>query len=53
MALFLISIGFIIGLAVGIYIGGTAVDERNKELKYLRRELSKAAEKVVKEWWEV
>ena len=53
MTIFLIAIGFTIGLAVGVYLGGVAVDERNRELKYLRRELSKAADKVVKEWWEV
>ena len=53
MTLFLISIGFIIGLAVGVYLGGEIIDERNKELKYLRKELAKANEKYVKEWWEV
>ena len=53
MTVFLIAIGFIIGLAVGVYLGGKAVDERNRELKYLRRELKAAADKVVKEWWEV
>ena len=53
MTLFLISIGFTIGLAVGVYLGGEIIDERNKELKYLRKELSKANEKYVKEWWEV
>lgn len=46
-------IGSIIGLAVGVYLGGKAVEERNRELKYLRRELKAAADKVVKEWWEV
>ena len=53
MTVFLISIGFIIGLAVGVYLGGEIIDERNKELKYLRKELVKANEKYVSEWWEV
>ena len=53
MALFLIAIGFIICLAVGVYLGGEIIAERDKELKYLRRELKAAADKVVREWWEV
>lgn len=53
MTIFLIAIGFIIGLAVGVYLGGEVVAERDRELKYLRRELKDAAEKVVKDWWEV
>lgn len=52
MTVFLIVIGFIIGLAVGVYLGGEIIDERNKELKYLRKELAKANEKVVKGWFE-
>ena len=52
MTLFLITIGFIIGLAVGVYLGGEIIDERNKELKYLRKELAKANERVVKGWFE-
>ena len=53
MTIFIIAIGFIIGLAVGVYLGGEVVAERDKELKYLRRELKAAADRVVKEWWEV
>ena len=53
MTLFLLSIGFIIGLAFGVYLCGEIINERNRELKYLRRELKAAADKVVKEWWEV
>ena len=52
MTIFLIAIGFIIGLAGGVYLGGEIIDERNKELKYLRKELAKANEKVVKGWFE-
>ena len=52
MTIFLITIGFIIGLAVGVYLGGEIIDERNKELKYLRKELAKANERVVKGWFE-
>lgn len=46
-------IGSCLGLAVGVYLGGEIIAERDKELKYLRRELKKAAEKYVKEWWEI
>lgn len=53
MTFFLIAIGMTIGLAVGVYLGGEIIAERDKELKYLRRELKAAAEKVVREWWEV
>ena len=53
MTLFLIAIGFTIGLAVGVYLGGEIIDERNKELKYLRKELAKANERIVKEWWDL
>lgn len=53
MTIFLIAIGFIIGLAVGVYLGGEIIDERNRELKYLRKELAKANDKIVKEWWQV
>lgn len=45
-------IGVCIGLAVGVYLGGEIIDERNKELKYLRKELAKANERVVKGWFE-
>ena len=53
MTIFLILIGVTIGLAVGVYLGGEIIAERDKELKYLRRELKAAADKAVKEWWEV
>lgn len=53
MTVFLIVIGFIIGLAVGVYLGGEIIDERNKELKYLRKELAKANKRAVKEWWDI
>lgn len=45
-------IGSCLGLAVGIYLGGEIIDERNRELKYLRKELAKANERVVKGWYE-
>lgn len=45
-------IGVCLGLAVGVYLGGEIIDERNRELKYLRKELAKANEKVVKGWFE-
>ena len=45
-------IGVCVGLAVGVYLGGEIIDERNKELKYLRKELAKANERVVKGWFE-
>lgn len=45
-------IGCCIGLAVGVYLGGEIIDERNRELKYLRKELAKANERVVKGWFE-
>lgn len=46
------AIGFCVGLAVGVYLGGEIIDERNRELKYLREELAKANERVVKGWFE-
>lgn len=52
MMLLGLFIGVCIGLAVGVYLGGEIIDERNKELKYLREELAKANERVVKEWFE-
>lgn len=53
MLLLLFILGVLTGLAVGVYLGGEIIDERNKELKYLRKELAKATEKYVKEWWEI
>lgn len=52
MLLLLFILGVLTGLAVGVYLGGEIIDERNKELKYLRKELAKANEKVVKGWFE-
>lgn len=52
MMLLGLFIGVCIGLAVGVYLGGEIIDERNKELKYLRKELAKANERVVKGWFE-
>jgi hypothetical protein len=43
MTLFLLAIGFVFGLFVGVYLGAQIIDERNRELKYIRRELEKAA----------
>ena len=45
-------IGVCLGLAVGVYLGGEIIDERNKELAYLRKELAKANDRVVKGWFE-
>ena len=53
MLLLLFILGVLTGLAVGVYLGGEIIDERNKELKYLRKELAKANDKIVKEWWQV
>lgn len=53
MLLLLFILGVLLGLAVGVYLGGEIISERNRELKYLRKELAKANEKVVKEWWQV
>ena len=52
MLLLLFILGVLLGLAVGVYLGGEIIDERNKELKYLRKELAEAAEKASREWWE-
>ena len=43
MVLFAVCIGIIIGLMIGVYLGAQIIDEKNRELKYLRKELSKAA----------
>lgn len=48
MLLLLFILGVLAGLAIGVYLGGKIIDERNKELAYLRKELAKANEKVVK-----
>lgn len=52
MTIFIFAMGAVFGLAVGVYLGGEIIDERNRELQYLRRELAKANERVVKEWYE-
>ena len=43
MTLFLLAIGFMFGLVVGVYLGAQIIDERNRELKYIKRKLKKAA----------
>ncbi len=53
MLLLLFILGVLTGLAVGVYLGGEIIDERNKELKYLRKELAKANKRAVKEWWDI
>lgn len=53
MRLFIFCIGVTVGLAIGVYLGAQIIDERNRELKYLRRELAKANERIVKGWWEI
>lgn len=52
MLLLLFILGALLGIAVGVYLGGKIIDERNRELKYLRKELAKANERVVKGWFE-
>ena len=41
--LFGVAVGIIIGLIIGVYLGAQIIDEKNRELKYLRRELARAA----------
>ena len=53
MLLLLFILGVLTGLAVGVYLGGEIIDERNRELQYLRKELARANEKVTKEWFDV
>lgn len=43
MYFLIFCIGVIIGLMIGIYLGAQIIDEKNKEIKYVRRELEKAA----------
>ena len=43
MYILVLCIGIIIGLMIGVYLGAQIIDERNKEIKYMRRELEKAA----------
>lgn len=43
LMLFGVAIGAIIGLMIGVYLGAKIIDEKDSELKYLRKELAKAA----------
>lgn len=43
MYIFIFFIGVIAGLMIGVYLGAQIIDERNREIKYIRRELNKAA----------
>lgn len=43
MYIFAFCIGVIVGLMIGVYLGAQIIDERNREIKYIRRELEKAA----------
>ena len=43
MFIFALCVGIIIGLMIGTYLGAQIIDEKNRELKYLRRELARAA----------
>ena len=43
MVILAVCIGIIIGLMIGTYLGAQIIDEKNRELKYLRSELAKAA----------
>lgn len=53
MITFIFIIGFIVGIATGVYLGAEIITERNRELKYLRKELAKANERIVKGWFEI
>lgn len=48
-----VIIGALIGLAMGVYLGGEIIKERDAELRYLREELAKAATRAARDWWEV
>lgn len=41
--IFGVVIGVVIGLMIGVYLGAKIIDEKDSELKYLRKELAKAA----------
>lgn len=43
MFILVFCIGVIVGLMIGVYLGAQIIDEKNKEIKYVRRELEKAA----------
>ena len=49
MFIFALCIGIIIGLMIGTYLGAQIIDEKNRELKYLRSELAKAAYNIKEE----
>ena len=49
MFIFALCIGIVIGLMIGTYLGAQIIDEKNRELKYLRRELARAAYDVKEE----
>ena len=49
LMLFGVAVGVIIGLIIGVYLGAQIIDEKNRELKYLRRELAKAAYDIKEE----
>lgn len=49
MFILALCIGIVIGLMIGTYLGAQIIDEKNRELKYLRSELSRAAYDVKEE----
>ena len=49
MFVFGILLGIIIGLLIGVTLGAEIIDDRNKELKHLRKELVKANERDIKD----
>ena len=49
MFVFGILLGIIIGLSIGVSTGVWITDDRNKELKHLRKELVKANERDIKD----
>lgn len=49
MLIFTFCCGIVFGLLCGVGLGAQIIDERNRELKYLRKELSKAADAVKEE----
>ena len=49
LMLFGIAVGIIIGLMIGVYLGAQIIDEKNRELKYLRKELARAAYDIKEE----
>ena len=49
MFIFALCLGVILGLMIGTYLGAQIIDEKNRELKYLRSELARAAYDVKEE----